>query len=283
MNSNLVQVRRQDALALLRSLPDRSVPLVLTDPPYGISYQSNYRKGGKTAPIASDWSFEPAVFMEEIDRVLVDGGAAYVFTRWDVYPDWFRAVPKSLSVRNLIVWMKNNWSAGDLTGNFGAMWEGMMFFTKGRHQIRGHRHPNVWDFPRVSTKVQRHPAEKPIALLQRAIGASTDPGDLVVDPFCGSGSTAEAASLLGRRAIVGDTDPRWLREVLDRLGMEPNPDYADPEPSGAGDRDVEIDMSMLDGVHPDDVAEMVAGWRTRSDAAPLPPPDESITTLFTVL
>ena len=89
---NRVEVRRQDALALLRSLDADSVDLVLTDPPYGISYQSNHRKAGKSAPIAGDWNFQFGPFLREVERVLVPGGAAYIFTRWDVFPLWHQSV-----------------------------------------------------------------------------------------------------------------------------------------------------------------------------------------------
>jgi site-specific DNA-methyltransferase (adenine-specific) len=259
---NKVEVRRQDALALLRSLDDASVDLVLTDPPYGISYQSNHRKSGKSAPIAADYEFEPAVFMEEIERVLAPDSAAYLFTRWDVYPDWFRAVPDTLAVKNFIVWLKDNHSAGDLKGNFGFKYEGIMMLVKGRHSLRGLRHSNVWSFPRIPFTQQRHPAEKPVALLQRAIEASTDPDGLVLDPFCGSGSTAEAALLSGRRALVGDVEKRWLRETLDRLGLPPREEFADPEPRGPGNRDTLIDLSILDGIHPEDVLAMLQDWKS---------------------
>ena len=258
---NRVEVRRQDALALLRSLDASSVDLVLTDPPYGISYQSNRRKVGKSAPIASDYEFEPAVFMEEIERVMAPDTAAFLFTRWDVYPDWFRAVPSGLGVKNLIVWEKDNHTAGDLKGDFGAKWEGIMLLVKGRPLRRGLRHSNVWYFAWVPSGKQRHPAEKPVPLLQRAIESFTDKDALVVDPFCGSGSTAEAAVMSGRRALVGDVDKRWLRETLDRLGLPSREDFADPEPRGPGNRETEVDLSILDGVHPEDVLAMLQDWK----------------------
>lgn len=210
------------------------------------------------------------MFLEEVARVLKDGSVAYLFTRWDVYPDWFRSVPKELAVKNHIVWIKDNHSAGDLKGNFGFKYESIMMLVKGRHVLRGHRHTNVWEFSRIPFTQQRHPAEKPVPLLQRAIEASTDPGGLVVDPFCGSGSTAEAALLSGRRALVGDMDKRWLREVLDRLGLPPRTEFEDAAPRESTNRDTDIDLSVLDGVHPDDVRAMLDAWHETRQA-----PDES--------
>lgn len=260
MVSDLVEVRRQDAVEMLRSMADSSVNMVLTDPPYGISYQSN-RSEVKTAPIVGDYQFKPDVVLDEIVRVLKDNSAAFLFTRWDVYPEWYKAVPKELTVKNLIVWNKDNHSSGDLFGDFGAKWEGIMFLAKGRPKLRGYRHNNVWDFPRMSRKGQRHPAEKPVALLQRAIESFTDEGDLIVDPFCGSGSTAEAAVSLGRRALIGDVDRQYVKIARQRLGLVD--DSSIELPTRPLDREVLINLSALDGLHPEDVRAMVEDWKER--------------------
>ena len=234
-----LEVRLQDALDLLQSLDEHSVPLVVTDPPYGISYQSNHRKGAKSAPVAQDWNFQIGPFLDEVSRVLKPEGSAYIFTRldvyplWarsDVYPLWARSVPPTLHLKNLIVWDKGNHSAGDLTGNFGFRWEAIMFLVpaEGRHTLRGTRWPNLWTFPRVSSAQQIHPAEKPVGLLQRIINSSTDPGDIVVDPFCGSGSTGEAALMSGRKALLGDIDKRVLVKTLERLRLPMDESLREP-------------------------------------------------------
>lgn len=263
MVSDRVEVRRQDAVEMLRSLPDESVNMVLTDPPYGISYQSNWSEV-KTAPIAGDHQFNPGILLDEIVRVLKNDSAAFLFTRWDVYPEWYRSVPTELNVKNLIVWNKDNHSSGDLFGDFGAKWEGLMFIVKGRPKLRGYRHNNVWDFPRMSRKGQRHPAEKPVALLRRAIESFTDEDDLVVDPFCGSGSTAEAAFGIGRRALVGDIDQQYVKIARQRLGL--TDDSPSELPSRPLDREVLINLSALDGLHPEDVRAMIEDRKERQRA-----------------
>ncbi len=263
--AEFIELRRQDAMDLMSSQGEDSVELVVTDPPYGISYQSNRRSKGKSAPIAQDWNFQIGPFLDEVHRALKPGGAAYIFTRWDVYPLWARSVPFGLKMKNFIVWEKDNHSAGDLEGNFGFKYEGIMFLTKGRHKIRGKRWPNVWPFPRVSASSQIHPAEKPVPLLQRAIEASSDAGDLVIDPFCGSGSTGEAAVLLGRRALLGDVDKRVLRKTRERLRLPEDPSLVERKVAPSPERDPELCMDALDGVHPEDIAALVAHFRTQWD------------------
>lgn len=263
----LVECLRADALALLGEQGDGTAQLIVTDPPYGISYQSNHRKAGKPAPIARDWNFQIGPLLDEVARVLVPGGAAFVFTRWDVYPLWARSVPPGLKLANRITWVKDNHSAGDLEGNFGFKTEDIMFLVKGRHRLRGRRWSNVWEFPRVPAARQIHPAEKPVPLLRRAIESSSDPGDLVIDPFCGSGATGEAAAECGRRALLGDTDPDVVHRARMRLGLPVDLAHK-PLVRLVPDREPELCLDALDGLHPEDVAAMVEDWRRRREATP---------------
>lgn len=227
---NLNDVVVSDAVALLKTTQADSIPLIVADPPYGIGYHSNYYKGKNPhAPVANDWNFQIGAFIYECERVLKDGGAMYLFSRWDVYPLWLPAINTSgLILKTKIVWLKNNWSAGDLTGSFGNQYEEILFIAKGRHTLRGKRWPNVWKFARVPATRMLCPTQKPTSLLRRAIAASSDVGDLVVDPFAGSGSTGEAARLERRDFLLGDIDPKMVNVSRMRLGL-PLLDTADAD------------------------------------------------------
>ena len=76
---------------------------------------------------------------------------------------------------------------------------------------------DVWTFPSVRPFKGKHPAEKPASLLEHAIEATTFPGDIVLDCFAGSGSTALAAIKLGRRSISMEIDPLWVSRIAERL------------------------------------------------------------------
>lgn len=245
---------RSDASDLTRSLADKSVNAIITDPPYGIGYHSNhYKDKNPHSPIAHDWNFQIGAFFDEASRVLVDGGTLYLFTRWDVYPLWVREVPPSISLKNSIIWEKDNWSSGDLTGNFGNQYEIIMFLTKGRHSLRGHRWPNIWKFPRIPAKRLRMPAEKPVGLYERAILSSTDEGGLIVDPFCGSGTAAEAALRTNRRFLLGDMDPKMVAMARERIGLESiSYDPTKPPPRCPVFK-IEPPEISLWGLHPEDV------------------------------
>lgn len=248
-----------EANALLRSLAAESVAAVVTDPPYGIGYHSNRHEGRNPhAPIAQDWNFQIAPFLRNAARVLQPGGAVYLFCRFDVYPLWSASIPPELELKNLIVWDKKVHTSGDLTGNFGFRHEIIMFLTKGRHRLRGYRYPNVWDVPKIAPKQLRMPAEKPVELYSRAIASSSDAGDLVVDPFGGSGTLAEAAIAAGRRFLVGDVDRRMVDMARARVGLAPLPQTDEPPAVEVPECPVfgAVPASPgLWGVHPEDIAD----------------------------
>lgn len=81
-------------------------------------------------------------------------------------------------------------------------------------------HTDVWDFPTVQARPGKHPCEKPLPLLESIINASSRPGDVVMDCFCGSGNTGKAALRLDRRFIGCDKDPHWARYARERIGAK---------------------------------------------------------------
>lgn len=248
-----------DASDLLNRLAPASAAVIITDPPYGVGYHSNrYQDRNPHSPIAHDWNFQIGSFLAQAERVLRNGGALYLFTRFDVYPLWTKEIPPSLSLKNMIVWDKGNHSSGDLTGNFGFQHEIVMFITKGRHLLQGHRWSNIWSVPKISHKKLRMPAEKPVELYQRAILSSSRLGELIVDPFVGSGTCAEACILTGRRFLVGDIDKKMVQIARERVGLSPLPTTADSValPACPVFNVAPPDPSLW-GVHPEDILE----WR----------------------
>ncbi len=205
-----------DATALLSQLPTDSVDLIATDPPYGIGYASSWTTRSDGAPRNFNGTFGADVFnadwLPEAARVLKSSGALYLCTRWDVIHLWQNAIESAgLHVVQRIVWDKCHWGMGDLR-YFGSQTEDILFCVKGEHHLRWpQREGNLWRTPNGKPMAGRdgyfdNPTQKPTELMVRMIELSTDKGDLVVDPCCGSGTTLVSAAKLGRQFIGGDID-----------------------------------------------------------------------------
>jgi len=226
----------------------------------GIGYHSNhYKDKNPHAPVTHDWNFQIGKFLDAAAHALCQGGALYLFCRWDVYPIWHPYIkPSGLQLKTKIVWKKNNWSAGDLRGCFGNQYEEILFIVKGRHLLRGYRWSNIWEFDRIPPSKLLHPTQKPVGLVQRAIEASSDPDDTVLDPFAGSGTTGVAARRAGRGFILGDIDSTMVQIAKQRLGFPTDKEPEQPQPS----TDFEYPDPADWGVHPEVLHSIEARIRT---------------------
>ena len=211
-----------DCLEGLKEVPDKSVDLIVTDPPYLISYATSRRKD-KThdfcSVIANDNN--PDLIrdvLRECHRVLKPDSAAYVFCSAKTL-DTFKsfAAAAGFVLKNTIVWVKNNWTAGDLKAQYGQQYEPLLLLNKGRAPIRGKRITDVWMFDRVAGKAQVHQNQKPVELITQCIEKHSKPGDTVLDPFMGSGTTAVACLRTGRNYIGFELDERYHAIAMQRI------------------------------------------------------------------
>lgn len=206
-------------------MPDASVDLIVSDPPYLINYSTNHRKD-KThdfcTPIQNDSNPELIQdYFKECYRILKPNCAFYAFCSAKTQ-DFFKNAAKNVNftVKNTIIWVKNNWTAGDLEAQFGQQYEVLLLLNKGRAPFRGKRLTDVWEFPRVSGKEQVHQNQKPVELVERCIEKHSDEGAVVFDGFMGSGTTAVAAMRMNRRFIGFEIEPKYFWTIHNRLCEE---------------------------------------------------------------
>jgi site-specific DNA-methyltransferase (adenine-specific) len=200
-----------------------SLSIVLTDPPYGINFTSAHRKRRThiARPIVGD-DHLPVEIIEDLAPLLRDTGALYWFCTEDgITPFAEAAVAAGLIKRRVLVWDKLNWASGDLEGDWASRLEYICWAAKGRHLLRGGRPHNLLQYHREASGSQdfKHPSQKPLDLLYKIIETSTDPGDLIFDPYSGSGSTLRAAKDLGRKAIGCEVEEIYCEVVAKRLGQ----------------------------------------------------------------
>lgn len=170
----MITLIQGDCLEEMKKIPDESVDLILTDPPYGMSFQSNYRKE-KHSKIEGDNNLDwLGDFVKESFRVSKNNTAHYVFCSFhniDIFKQQFQ---RFFKIKNILVWEKNNTSMGDLRADFAPKVEFILFIQKGRRTINGKREPNIFRFARTGNKL--HPTEKPVDLFEYLLSKFSDEG-----------------------------------------------------------------------------------------------------------
>ena len=207
-----------DCFDLLKDIPDESVDMVLTDPPYGMNFQSGHRKS-KYEKIKGDSNLDWLDdFVNEIYRVSKPNTAHYVFCSFHHIDKFKQAIERKFKIKNILTWVKNNTSMGDLKGDFAPKTEFIIFFHKGRRLINGKRDPNVLEFKR--TRNELHPTQKPVDMTEYLIGKFSDEGDLILDPFMGSGTTGVACLNINRKFIGMELDDDYFKIASGRIKTE---------------------------------------------------------------
>lgn len=237
MNDAYSRVTESDYLVTLGGISTGDAALVITDPPIGVAYANNFTHNPHAVIQGDSEEFSYAKLGHEIMRILRNDGAAIVYTGWSKYPVHFQELAAAgLRMREPYIIQKRPSGKTGLYVDSQSNGDWWMYGTKGKHRFRKTqllrnkragtipnpgrkpvpewktRFPSCWfgdDFPKstanpVTQKQWRHPTPKDPEFIEWMILIHTDPGDLVVDPFCGSGPTAVAAKKTGRCFVGGD-------------------------------------------------------------------------------
>lgn len=227
----LNRIYQMDCIEGMKRIPSESIDLVITDPPYGINYISNrskdseYRKKVKSVNgILNDKNnikFLGNVAIE-LYRILKKNTHLYWFTRWDKIEEQKPMLEKvGFKVKNNLIWMKNNWSMGDLKGAYAGQYECILYCQKGKrllNEVNGiKRHPDILQFDRVPPNKLLHSHQKPVNLLEFLIKKSSNENEIIFDPFMGSSSTAIAAIKTNRKYIGFELDNEFYYIASKRI------------------------------------------------------------------
>lgn len=209
-------IKQGDCLELMKEIPDGSVDMIATDPPYCVGVSSNGLKSS-----FSDFNLLRPFWEQcfnEWRRVLKDGGHVYCCTDWRTYPFLYPIIIKYLRVKNLIVWKHmlmrpGNWYRGS--------YELIIFATndKSKREFDGSER-DIWEIKNgaVASIVSRvHPSQKPIELMEKMIKNSSVEGGTVLDSFMGSGTTGIACMNLNRRFIGFEIDEQYFEVAQRRI------------------------------------------------------------------
>jgi site-specific DNA-methyltransferase (adenine-specific) len=250
-----------DCLELLGRVPDGSVQLIVCDPPYNLDI-AEWDHRGDYVEWALAWLRECERVLAPSGNLVLFGGLQYQGAGGGDLQELMYAIRhhRGLRLVNLIIWhYRNGMSAHRFFAN---RHEEIAWYGRSRHYTfnldavripyapdveraylrdprlnpdtvrRGKNPTNVWDIPRLNANARErvgHPTQKPAALIERLVRALSNPGDLLLDFFAGSGVTGVVALQCGRHSILADRDPA-LREYHDRLR-----ERIAPETAGAGE------------------------------------------------
>lgn len=204
-----VTLVRGDARELLPRLPDECADLIVTDPPYEFARGRTYFKTWFDDLPDEAW----AEIFGELFRVLHRNSHMYVCSNARMKAIFDAAAAGAgFKVRVPLIWDK---VVVGLGRTWRSQYEFVCFYSKGARAGNRRDRGNVIQAPRVRGG---YPTEKPVGLLRQLIEQSSAPGELVLDPFAGSGSTGQAAAELGRQALLCDVAPEFAER---RLGRSP--------------------------------------------------------------
>jgi len=212
----MYQILNMDCMEGLTQMDNEIADLILIDPPY-FDYKTGHRKDkeSKLSQSMAQQSREDQIrTIQECIRVLKQDRAFFIFTNWE--QDWWMQQALGNLLRNKIIWNKLNWTAGDLKGSFGSMYEVILLGVKGKWEYKGKREPDIWEIPRVGT-TRIHPTEKPVALYKKIIENSTDEGAFIIDPYGGSGASVIAALALDRNILTYEIDTEYYDRIIERI------------------------------------------------------------------
>jgi len=218
------KVYQGDCLEVMKDIDDNSIDLIVTDPPYLINYKTNHRKNKEhefCSVIQNDNNpLLISEYIKQCNRIMKDNSAMYMFCSCDKVDFFKQELEKYFKIKNIIIWVKNNWTAGDLKGQFGKQYEMILLVNKGRKEINGKRYSDVWNFKRVAGNKQTHQNEKPVNLIEQCISSHSTKNDLVFDGFAGSGTTGVACKNLNRNYILIEKEPKYIDIINKRLSEQ---------------------------------------------------------------
>ena len=257
------QVFCEDALEGLGRIPDGSIDLILTDPPYNLG--KDYGNGSDQQSVEAYLAWTEQWIDKALPKLKANG-SLYIFLTWRFAPEIFVMLKKRMTMMNEIIWDRRVPSMGGSTRSFSSVHDTIGFFVNRKDYyfdldaVRipydaetkkarsrsifvgakwlevGYNPKDLWSVSRLHREHPEradHPTQKPLEIIERMIKASCPPGGVVLDPFMGSGTTALAAKRLGRQYAGFELNPAYCEIIEARLAAPEVPVAAAKKRKGA--------------------------------------------------
>lgn len=214
---NMGMCFKGDCLELMKNIPDGSVDLILTDPPYGIDLTPQRENGKfKNTKVANDDTLEWLEgYVDELYRV--SKNVVCLFCGWQHIDKFKVAIEKRFMVKNILIWNKDWFGMGN---NYRPNYEMIILACKTNFTTPSKNKSNILTYRRLSPQKLTHSCEKPVNLLKDLITELSNEKDVILDSFMGSGSTCVACKTTNRRYIGIELDDKYFDIACERLRSE---------------------------------------------------------------
>ena len=247
MQEIINRIFNEDMLIGMGRIPDKSIDLVLADPPYCLGKDYGNKSDKLNPREYLKWSKK---WIDAVIPKIKDTGSFYIFLTWQYSPEIFSYMKTKLIMINEIIWDRHVPSMGGSTRKFSSVHDNIGFFVKTKQyyfdidSIRipydpetkkartrsifigkkwleiGYNPKDLWSVSRIHAQDperENHPTQKPLKIIERIIKASCPEDGIVLDPFMGSGSTAAACIMSGRKFIGFEINPDYCKDIENRL------------------------------------------------------------------
>ncbi len=225
---NKIVLKTGDFKTLLKSIPSNA-DLILTDPPYSISKKTGFKNVGKNSierfAVSMDFGkwdkkeIDLKVFSELSFKALRKGGTIICFyDLWKITKVQEAFISAGFCMIRLVIWEKTNPVPLNANSTYlsNAREVAILGVKGGKPTFNGRYHNGIYRLP-IHREKRIHPTQKPLQLMEALITKHSNPNDLVIDPFSGSGTTALASLKLKRRFIGGDKDSNYVKKAKQRI------------------------------------------------------------------
>ena len=198
-----VQLHLGDCLEVMRSMPDKSVDAVITDPPYGVQ--------------KATWDEEipPIEIWREVKRITRNGASVLVFGGIKLMPNVMERLGELFEYQWVIAWYKSNAMQFGKTGY--SVLDIALWYANGKAVAKEKKRDVIVEPIIPSQNNFGHPTPKPIRVMRHMVECLTKPGDTILDPFMGSGTTGVACVQTGRNFIGIEIDPTYFAIAEKRI------------------------------------------------------------------
>lgn len=214
-----------DCLEKLKSIPDESVDHIITDPPYGVSKKNNFHTMGRSGIDFGEWDkdFDQTAWLDEAYRVLKKGGSLIIFNGWrnlGHIANYGEEI--GFTIKDIIRWIKQNPMPRNRDRRYIVDFEFAIWMVKDGKWVFNRLNDTYdrpeYNYPTVAGKEKTiHTTQKPVALMEEMIRRHTNEGQIILDPFMGSGTTGEACINTGRDFIGIELNEEYFNVAKNRI------------------------------------------------------------------